>query len=42
MAMWEEARLAMESVYDNTSFQDLVDREPVTAGEQASAPMYYL
>lgn len=43
MSMWREAQQAMEDVYDNTSFQDLVDREREgLVGKQACAPMYYI
>ncbi|MDP6636498.1 MAG: Rrf2 family transcriptional regulator [Phycisphaerae bacterium] len=36
--MWSRARDAVASVYDNTTFQDLVDRERM--GAEAKANMY--
>ncbi|OHB68054.1 MAG: Rrf2 family transcriptional regulator [Planctomycetes bacterium RBG_13_63_9] len=43
MPMWREAQQAMENVYDNTTFQDLMDREALmTAAGQACVPMYYI
>ena len=43
MSMWREAQEAMENVYDNTSFQDLLDREEQMAGlGRRCVPMYYI
>lgn len=36
--MWEEARNALQDVYDNTTFHDLVERERRQVGTKA--PMY--
>jgi len=43
MSMWKEAQEAMESVYDNTSLQDLIDRETQMSGQdKAWVPMYHI
>ena len=43
MSMWKEAQKAMENVYDNTTFQDLIDREAQMAeGNQECVSMYYI
>jgi len=43
MSMWKEAQEAVENVYDNTSLQDLIDREAeMSAQDQMCVPMYYI
>lgn len=43
MPMWKEAQRATEAVYDNTSFQDLMDQEAsILAETQDSAVMYHI
>ncbi|HLA85665.1 MAG TPA: Rrf2 family transcriptional regulator [Thermoguttaceae bacterium] len=43
MSMWREAQEAMENVYDNTTFQDLVEREDLMGeGGRVCVPMYYI
>jgi len=41
MSMWKQAQEAMESVYDNTSLKDLIDREAeMSEQDQTCVPMY--
>lgn len=40
-SMWEEAKLAVENVYDKTTFKDLIDREASATGHKTSCPLTY-
>ena len=41
MSMWKEAQQAMDNVYDNTTFQDLVDREERMSAEVRQPALMY-
>ena len=41
-SMWEEAREAVENVYDTTSFEDLVERESAARPRDPWVPMYVI
>ena len=41
--MWEEAKQAVENVYDRTTFEDLVDRESAALERcEGYTPMYVI
>jgi len=41
MSMWKEAQQAMDNVYDNTTFQDLVEREAQMAEQDRQPASMY-
>lgn len=41
-SMWEQAKQAVENVYDRTTFKDLIDREASSTGQETICPLTYM